>query len=207
VSEELSQGDRVERSGPDAPRPRRPSGRRSLPLVGALVVAGIVGWQVLSIVTRPPAPAPPQRLPPVPARDQLVVDRVCTWYSGTGPVEVSFRLTNHTQRTVQLLTVEPQLPLGMLKPESARFEAGRCSPSAEATTSSSDASGAPLPAPSLSLGPGDWVPVTFYLRPLVQCPQPAPVGAHVAAIEEGVRIDHELAVLNDLGSIEVAGCS
>ena len=205
MTEELSQGDRVERSGPDRPPPR--SRRLGLPLLGAVVVAGVVGWQVLSIVTRPPAPAPPHRLPPVPARGQLVVDRVCTAYSGTGPVEVSFRVTNHSDRTVRLLTVQPQLPLGMLRPEAATFEPGDCSPTGGATEPASDASGAPLPAPTLTLGPGDWVPVTFFLRPLVQCPQPAPVGARVATLEDGVRIDHEIGVLPDLGSLRIAGCS
>jgi len=167
---------------------------------------GVVGWQVLSIVTRPPAPAPAvpsarSQLPPVPARGSFVVDRICTAYTGSGPVEVSFRLTNNTGRTVRVLTVEPQLPLGMLRPESARFAAGSCTPTAPPL-----ASGAPLPASSLALGPGDWVPVTFFLTPLVQCPQPAPVGARVATLEDGVRIDRELALLSDLGSVTVPGC-
>jgi hypothetical protein len=197
IGDGLTAGDDAELGA--APR-RSVSGRqrRVLAALGAVALAVLVGWQVLAILAKPaPAvPASSSRLPPAPARGTLYVTDVCADYGDSGPVEVSFRLVNETDRPLRVLTVDARLPLGMLHLDSAALRPGTCGP-AELRSA----------APDRDLRPGESTPVTFLLSPTVPCPQPAPVQADVRTIEEDFVIDHILLVLPDLSSLKVPGCS
>lgn len=191
-------------SGPK--RERRPWGWALVAAVVALGVVLVVTLQRGGSRRTPVAPTPapsggvrsaPESTPAPRARSVLTavdVGSVCPAVTdGRTALDVAFTLVNVSDVPVDVLEVDPLLPLQGLQTLSTSVRGGIC--------------GRPDPTPAVGpLQPGEALLVIFRFGLPSACPQPLPVQARVRVRAASQVLTGELAVYADLGAVDFDAC-
>lgn len=138
------------------------------------------------------SPEAPTSQPTIAA--QVSVGEVCgVSTDGRDRLHVSFTLVNASDVSLRVLKVEPAFPMGGLRALSSSFRGTACD-------------GPSQVASDRELVQGRTLPVVLRLALPVTCAAPLPVQAVVTTESHGLRAHQRVAVLRDLGGVELDAC-
>ncbi len=180
-------------------RDRAPVPRPVLLAVAALLVAGVLGWLVVT-ARGGAGPVPPAALPVATAPSAGIApplllevrQRCAPVVDDQGRLVLSFTLGNAAGAPADLLGVAPLLPLAGLEPAGTTLAGGTC------------ARAEPDPPATLVAG-GAPARVTFRFRLPPGCASPYPVEL-TAWVRTGVIRSAQLGLYGDLGAVPLPQC-
>lgn len=177
-----------------------------LVILVAVVLAALAVTALRRGVEPPVAVPVPTRSPAasVPPTPSLGLGLVCTPVTaGPSSLDVSFSLRNMGGAPVDLVSVEPELPLAGLLERGYTIHAGQCP--ATGATLTDDRLGRARP---VRVPPAGWVVATLHFALPPTCPDAYPVLAVVTETADSgaLTIATHYPLLADLGGVKFASC-